>query len=83
MNSPENIPKTPSPLNSLFRRIFPAIGVAGLVITIAMNLVALLVFKKRSAEFLSQGWWSSWFTCYLVWIVFVIMGAAGVLMKRE
>jgi hypothetical protein len=72
-----------SPLRILFGRIFPAIGAAGLAITIAMNLVALLVFKKAAAEFWSPGWWSSWFACYAVWISFGVIGTAAVLMKRN
>ena len=67
----------------LFRRVFPLIGATGLAITVAMNLAALLIFKKTSAEFFSHGWWSSWFTSYLIWMIFVIMGAAGILMKGE
>jgi hypothetical protein len=83
MKSPEKVSKTPFPLHILFRRIFPSIGVAGLAITAAMNLVALLVFKKVSAEFFSPAWWSSWFTCYIVWVTFVIIGVAGIFVKRD
>jgi len=83
MNSPEKASKTQSPVNILSRRIFPSIGVAGLVITVAMNLVALLVFKRVSAEFFSPAWWSSWFACYIVLVTFVIIGVAGIFMRRD
>jgi hypothetical protein len=83
MNSRERDSKTASPVNILSRRIFPSIGVTGLAITVAMNLVALYVFKKVSAEFFSTGWWSSWFSCYAVWVTFVIIGLAGIFMKRD
>jgi hypothetical protein len=53
------------------------IGLVGLAITIVLNLVALLIFKKASAEYFSGGWWSSWFPFYIVWLVFTIIGFAS------
>ena len=75
-------PKNRAP-RILFGRVFPAIGVVGLAITITLNLAALLVFKKVAAEFFSHGWWSSWFPSYLVWAAFVVMGLAGLVMKKS
>jgi hypothetical protein len=81
MSLPDPIPKSPSVARVLLRRVFAPIGGMGLGITVAMNLIALLVFRKASAEFLSPAWWSSWFTCYVVWAVFLVLGAAGFLMR--
>ena len=47
------------------------IGLLGLVIQAAVNLIALVVFKQSSAEFFSEQWWSSWFPTYTVWLVFL------------
>ncbi len=58
-------------------RSFKIIGLVGLAITIALNLVALFVLKKASAEFFSDTWRSSWFPAYIVWLVFTIIGFAG------
>lgn len=83
MTQRERTPNPPFPLSMLFRRIFPSIGVIGIVITVAMNLVALFVFRKAQAEFFSQGWWTSWFVCYLVWLAFTVIGVAGFFMNRD
>ena len=50
------------------------IGLVGLVIQSAINLIAILVFRKTSAEFFSDQWWSAWFPGYTVWLIFVILG---------
>jgi len=50
------------------------IGLAGLVIQVAINLTALLVFKKSSAEFFSEQWWSAWFPGYTIWLIFLVLG---------
>lgn len=78
-----NAPKEINTQRILFCRVFPAIGVTGLAITIVLNLAALLVFKKDAAEFLSHGWWSTWFPSYIVWVTFLIMSLAGVVMKKK
>ncbi len=78
MDSPQKV-KVP---RVLFRRVFPVIGTVGLAITIAMNLVALLVLKKAAAEFFSHAWWFAWFPSYLVWLSFLLTGLAGLLMKQ-
>jgi hypothetical protein len=49
-------------------------GVLGLSITLGMNLAALFVFKLRSAAFFEGIWWASWLPCYIVWLVFVVIG---------
>jgi len=67
----------------LFGRVFPVIGVVGLAIAIAMNLIALLVFKKASAEFFSHEWWFAWFPSYMVWVSFLILGLAGLMMRKK
>jgi hypothetical protein len=64
-------------------KIFASIGIVGLVVTLAMNLVALLGFKKASAAFASPGWWSSWFSCYMVWTVFVFIALRSLLTKGK
>ena len=56
---------------------FKTIGFVGLAITIALNLVALLILKKASAEYFSDKWWSDWFPLYMVWLVFTIIGFAS------
>jgi hypothetical protein len=53
------------------------IGLVGLAIQAGLNLLALLAFKKTSAEFFSDQWWSSWFPTYTVWLVFLILGIAS------
>ena len=50
------------------------IGLVGLAIQAGLNLLALVAFKKTSAEFFSDQWWSSWFPTYTVWFVFLILG---------
>jgi hypothetical protein len=52
------------------------LGLAGLAVTIVLNLVALLFFKKASADYFSEGWWSAWFPCYTIWLAFTIFGFA-------
>jgi hypothetical protein len=50
------------------------IGVLGLAISIVINLAALFLFKKPSAAFFTDPWWSSWFPSYIVWLVFLAVG---------
>jgi hypothetical protein len=50
------------------------IGLAG---TIVLNLAALLILKKASAEYFSDKWWSAWFPVYGVWLVLTIIGFAS------
>lgn len=60
----------PFRLASLFR----SCALFGLAIAIAMNLVALLFFKRPSAVFFSSKWWSDWFPSYMIWLTFAIIG---------
>jgi hypothetical protein len=59
------------------------IGLLGLLIQAAVNLVALLVFKQSSAEFFSEQWWSSWFPTYTVWFVFSFIGLGNRSKKND
>jgi hypothetical protein len=53
------------------------IGLIGLAGTIVLNLAALLILKKTSAEYFSDKWWSDWFPAYGVWLVLIIIGFAS------
>ena len=53
------------------------IGLVGLAIQVAINLVALLAFKKNAAEFFSEQWWATWFPGYTVWLICVVLGFTG------
>ncbi len=53
------------------------IGLLGLAVTTALNLVALLWFKRASAEFFSDNWWAAWFPSYIIWLGFAGIGFAG------
>jgi hypothetical protein len=55
---------------------FAVMGLVGLVITVTLNLVALLLLKKAEAEYFSDKWWSVWFPSYTVWLIFTIIGVA-------
>jgi len=57
-------------------KAFRTIGLIGLAVTAALNLLALLAFKKASAAYFSDAWWSEWFPSYIVWLTFAIVGAA-------
>ncbi len=57
--------------------LFKITGLVGLAVTIVLNLVALLVLKKASAEYFSDQWWFDWFPLYMVWLVFIIFGFAS------
>jgi len=50
------------------------IGLVGLVIQAAINLIAIFAFKRSSAEFFSDQWWSAWFPGYTVWLIFLVLG---------
>jgi signal transduction histidine kinase len=58
-------------------KAFKTIGLIGLAITAVLNLVALLLFKRASAEYFSDQWWSGWFPSYIVWLSFTLLGFAG------
>jgi hypothetical protein len=61
---------------------FKITGLVGLAITIVLNLVALLVLKRASAEYFSDQWWLYWFPLYMVWLVFIIFGFASCCRKK-
>ena len=52
------------------------LGLIGLAITIVLNLVAMLLLKKASADYFLDGWWSGWFPAYIIWLIFAIIGFA-------
>jgi hypothetical protein len=56
---------------------FRTIGVIGLAVTVALNVLALWVWHRTSAHYFSTPWWAAWFPSYGVWLVFTIIGCAG------
>src|ERR1035441_8259621 len=58
-------------------KAFKTIGLIGLAITTVLNVVALLLFKRASAEYFSDQWWSAWFTSYIIWVSFTLIGFAS------
>jgi len=67
--SPSDWLRTSLPMNPMFR-----LGLIGLAIAVAVNLLVGLLFGTPAAQFLSGEWWTVWFPTYLVWIVFIIVG---------
>jgi hypothetical protein len=59
------------------------LGVVGLAITFALNLIALFFFKLISAEFFSVYWWACWSPSYIVWLVFAVIGFARAAKNRS
>ena len=55
-------------------RIFLHLGLIGIGGTILLNYVGIVLFQRDAAPFFSEGWWSTWFPSYLVWLVFLIVG---------
>jgi hypothetical protein len=55
---------------------FRTMGLIGLAIQLAINLVVLLGFQ-RTGPFFSDQWFSTWFPGYAVWLVFAIIGIVG------
>ena len=56
---------------------YALIGLIGLGIQVAVNLVVWLASKNSAAEFFSQQWWSTWFPGYPVWLIFIVIGLVG------
>jgi len=50
------------------------IGLIGVAGTLVLNLAGLLLLKKPAAQFFTDGWWSTWFPCYAVWLALMIVG---------
>ena len=65
-------------MNNLLR-----LGRIGLGITLLLNLAGVFVFKRPAAEFLAEGWWSTWFPSYGVWLVFLISGIGWQLSRKN
>lgn len=57
-------------------RIIAFIGLAGLAIALALNVLGIVVFEKPSASFFADTWWSVWSPAYLVWLSFSVVGGA-------
>ena len=51
------------------------LGVMGLLVAIVVNCIALFVYDKSSAQAFTSEWWSAWFPSYIVWFVFLCIGA--------
>jgi hypothetical protein len=52
------------------------LGSFGLAGTTILNLVGLFVFHRSSSVFFADEWWSAWFSSYVLWISFTIIGTA-------
>lgn len=50
------------------------VGLIGMAVCVAVNVTAILVFKKNSAEFFSPSWWPVFWPAYTPWLVFCIIG---------
>lgn len=59
------------------------IGITGFTIVLALNLVGLILLKQPAAEFFSERWWPTWFTNYVVWGSFIMIGATLRVKKSE
>ena len=64
-------------------RYFGTIGVTGMAIFVALNVYAVLVLEKTSAQPFSNEWWSQWFPAGVVWLVFLSIGGARWFFKRS
>jgi uncharacterized membrane protein len=62
---------------------FTCIGLSGLAITIALNVVAFFFFKRASAAYLSDEWGSAWFPLYSLWLIFAIIGIASFCWRKQ
>ena len=56
---------------------FLSMGLIGFGAVLVCNLITWLLMHRTGAAFFSDEWWSVWFVNYLVWLVFVIIGAAN------
>lgn len=50
------------------------IGMAG---TAALNAYTATVLQKPAALLFSADWWTQWFPCYMVWLVFLTIGGTN------
>lgn len=51
-------------------------GVLGFAIVLSLNLLGLFALNQPAAEFFTEKWWPTWFTCYAVWGILITAGAA-------
>jgi hypothetical protein len=58
-------------------RQFAITGLIGLTLGLALNLLALTVFRRHSAVYFSLAWWNAWFPNYVVWSTFTVIGFAS------
>jgi len=63
--------------------IFVIIGISGVIVSIALNLVAMLVLQKSAAVFFCDAWWSSWFPGLAMSLTFLIIGLASSSVKKQ
>jgi len=61
---------------------FLRLGLIGLPGVVTLNLVALLFLDQPAAAFFSDRWWPTWFTSYLIWGVFLIVGVGQAKIHR-
>ena len=67
---------------------FLIIGLVGFAAALISNLVVLFGFSlfgvsKPEAAFFTNGWWSTWFPIYPVWLVFTIIGIRQKLSRKS
>jgi hypothetical protein len=55
---------------------FLSTGIIGFTIVLVANFVALFGLGMSNALFFSGAWYSTWFSNYVLWFVFTIIGAA-------
>jgi len=58
-------------------RILLRVGTVGLLLTLALNLLALVTLRRPKDEFLAVKWWAAWFPCFCAWLVFAVIGLAA------
>lgn len=54
--------------------IFSVVGITGLGIVLALNLVGISLLNQPAANFFSERWWSDWFPAYTAWPVMLTIG---------
>jgi uncharacterized membrane protein len=81
IKSPQEPPKEIKAQRNRSGRISITIGVVGLAVTIAINLITLIILKMTAVEFSSHAWWFIWVSSYVVWLSFLTVGVTG-LMKE-
>lgn len=59
------------------------LGLIGSSITLALNLFGFLVLNQAAARFFTDGWWSTWFPSFIVWLGITIVGLGRQLSGRQ